>query len=94
MKKAVLCCFLGSMLMSAQDAGRADERKPSPDFTKPISSKGPGPANLLAVKRVYVEALSGDGSAEAIRELLMSSIEQSRHGKPGPSRRRASRCRQ
>jgi hypothetical protein len=77
MKKAVLCCFLGSLLVWAQDADRADERKPSFDFAKPISSKGPAPGNLLAVKRVYVEALSGDGSAEAIRELLMSSLEQS-----------------
>jgi hypothetical protein len=77
MKRALLFCFLGALLMRAQDAGRPDEHKPNLDFTKPISFIGPAPINLLGVKRVYIEALVGDGSAEAIRELLMSSLERS-----------------
>lgn len=77
MKKVLLFCFIGGMLLRAQDTEKSDESKPSLDFAKPIAFKGPAPDNLLAVKRVYVEALNGDGSAEAIRELLISSLEQS-----------------
>jgi hypothetical protein len=41
-------------------------------------STGPIPSSLLGIKRVYVEALSGDYSAEAIRQLVISSLQQTR----------------
>ena len=39
---------------------------------------GPPVASLSAIKRVYVDALAGDKSAAAIRELLIASLQQSR----------------
>jgi len=38
----------------------------------------PAVSSLSAVKRVYVDALAGDESAAAIRELLIASLQQSR----------------
>lgn len=40
-------------------------------------SDAPPVSSLAAIKRVYVEVLAGDDSAEAIRELLISSLQQS-----------------
>jgi hypothetical protein len=37
----------------------------------------PAVGNILQIKRVYVEALSGNDSAEAIRELVIATLEQS-----------------
>jgi hypothetical protein len=39
---------------------------------------GPAVASLSAIKRVYVDALAGDESATAIRELLIASLQTSR----------------
>jgi hypothetical protein len=40
---------------------------------------GGSPTSKLAeIKRIYVEALTGDNSAEAIRQFLISSLQQSR----------------
>ena len=78
MTRFLLLLLLSGMLMRAQDADRSqDEDKAAAPAAKPLLAAGPVPANLLGVKRVYVEALNGDGSAEAIRELLMSSLERS-----------------
>lgn len=45
-------------------------------------SSGPAAANsastLTAIKRVYVDALTGDESAAGIRELLIASLQQAR----------------
>lgn len=77
MKGWFLLCLLSGMLIRAQDAGKANDQKPNFNLAKPVERESPAPVNLLGIKRVYVEALTGDGSAEAIRELLMSSLEQS-----------------
>lgn len=47
---------------------------PPPEATPP----GSAVASLSAIKRVYVDALAGDKSAAAIRELLIASLQQSR----------------
>ena len=65
------------MIIRAQDAEPRDHHNPDGTPAKPATAVGPAPESLLGITRVYVEALTGDGSAEAIRELLMSSLERS-----------------
>jgi hypothetical protein len=76
MKRALLPCILGGLLGWGQAAGRPQsENSSAATSSKP--AEGTAPLDLLSIKRVYVEALNGDGSAEAIRELLISSLERS-----------------
>lgn len=50
----------------------------TPDKTAtPASDAIPPVSSLAAVRRVYVEVLAGDDSAEAIRELLIASLQHS-----------------
>lgn len=46
-----------------------------PEKAPPVE---PVVSSLAAIKRVYVDALAGDDSATAIRELLIASLQQSR----------------
>lgn len=62
------CC----MAQNAPEAAHA-ETAPAEKSVVP-----PPVAQLLDIKRVYVDALTGDESAAAIRELLIASLQQSR----------------
>lgn len=44
----------------------------------PIASAVPGPERLLAVRRVYVAALGGGAQAEALRELIIASLDSTK----------------
>jgi len=45
--------------------------------TAPATPAPPAVKSLIKIKRVYVEALAGNDSAEAIRQLIISSLQQS-----------------
>lgn len=45
--------------------------------TAPAAPAPPAVKSLIKIKRVYVEALAGNDSAEAIRQLIISSLQQS-----------------
>lgn len=77
MRRALLPCILSGLLVWAQAAGRPPRENKTVSASPKPAVEGPAPVDLLGIKRVYVEALSGDGSAEAIRELLISSLERS-----------------
>jgi hypothetical protein len=40
------------------------------------AAESPNPKDLTEIKRVYVEALSGDATADAIRQFLVASLQQ------------------
>jgi hypothetical protein len=43
-----------------------------------VPAAGPPVSTLTGIRRIYVDALAGDNSAAAIRELLIASLQQSR----------------
>lgn len=69
MKIAAIVCLLAACVFGQSAAEKASSSV-SP-AANPIST-------LTAIKRVYVDALTGDDSAAAIRELLIASLQQSR----------------
>jgi hypothetical protein len=69
MKIAALLCLIAACAF----AQNAAEKTPSPV----IPAATPA-STLTSIKRVYVDALAGDDSAAAIRELLIASLQQSR----------------
>lgn len=77
MKTWLVLFLISGTLMRAQDAEPRDNHKPDSSPAKPAATETQAPSSLLGITRVYVEALTGDGSAEAIRELLMSSLQRS-----------------
>lgn len=58
-----------AVLAAAQNAPQPAAAPPAPAV--------PAVTSLAKIKRVYVEALAGDYSAEAIRQLIISTLEQS-----------------
>src|SRR5262245_19964137 len=73
MKLAVVAFFTGLSLCAQTD--------PKP-VSQETADAGPDssvdPKDLTEVKRIYIEALSGDASAEAIRQFLLASLQQLR----------------
>lgn len=57
-----------------QNSG-AGTAKPAPIATSPAA---PGPDSLLAVKRVYVAPLGGGAQAEALRDLIIASLDSTK----------------
>lgn len=69
MKIAAIVCLLAACVFG-QSAAEKISSSVSP-AANPVST-------LTAIKRVYVDALTGDDSAAAIRELLIAGLQQSR----------------
>lgn len=71
--KLLALAFVASALMAAPP------EQPQSTAAPPAAAAPAAPAvkSLLKIKRVYVEALAGNDSAEAIRQLLISSLQQS-----------------
>jgi hypothetical protein len=73
MKLIAALVFLPLIAMS-QDVNR-QRNMPA----KQATALEPAPiTSMLQIKRVYVEPLAGDSSAEAIRQLLIATLQQSR----------------
>jgi hypothetical protein len=67
------------LALSCSFAQNAPEAVPPASAATTASPAAQPPtAKLVDVKRVYVDALTGDDSAAAIRELLIASLQQSR----------------
>jgi hypothetical protein len=58
-------------------AGLAAAQNPPQPIPAPPAPSAPAVTSLAKIKRVYVEALAGDDSAEAIRQLIISTLQQS-----------------
>ena len=69
MKIAAILCLLAACAFGQSATEKTSS--PVPAAANPAST-------LSAIKRVYVDALTGDDSAAAIRELLIASLQQSR----------------
>jgi hypothetical protein len=69
MKIAAILCLLAACVFGQSATEKTSS--PVPVAENPAST-------LTAIKRVYVDALTGDDSAAAIRELLIASLQQSR----------------
>jgi len=69
MKSAALVFLLAACVFAQNAAEQAPAAVLAP--AKPVEA-------LTTIKRVYVDALTGDDSAAAIRELLIASLQQSR----------------
>lgn len=70
MKVLALVFVAGALMAATPDR---------PQGTEAASATPAAPAvkSLLKIKRVYVEALAGNDSAEAIRQLIIASLQQS-----------------
>jgi hypothetical protein len=66
----VLLAGLMLAVLALAQAEKAAPEKAAPPATPAVTS-------LLKIRRVYVEALAGNDSAEAIRQLIISTLEQS-----------------
>jgi hypothetical protein len=73
MKIAVVLALLPIFAM-AQDSNRVQ----NPVVTPQVNAQTEPVGSLLEVRRLYIESLAGDASAEAIRQLLIGSLQQSR----------------
>ncbi|HEX6545641.1 MAG TPA: hypothetical protein VF023_05000 [Bryobacteraceae bacterium] len=72
MKLLALAFMAGALL-----AAPPDQLQSGASGSAPSTSAVPAVKTLLKIKRVYVEALAGNDSAEAIRQLIISSLQQS-----------------
>src|SRR3954467_412917 len=73
MKIAVVLALLPIFAM-AQDSNGVQ----NPVVTPQVNAQTAAVGSLLEVRRLYIESLAGDASAEAIRQLLIGSLQQSR----------------
>jgi len=73
MKIAVVLALLPIFAM-AQDSNRVQ----NPVVTPQVNAQTAPVGSLLEVRKLYIESLAGDASAEAIRQLLIGSLQQSR----------------
>jgi hypothetical protein len=71
--KAALAFALFPLMALAQDTAASRATPPKAEVIEPAESI----SSLLQARRVYVEPLTGGSSAEAIRQLLIGSLQQS-----------------
>jgi hypothetical protein len=64
---------VATFMLAAIAAAQNTSQPPAAPLPAPPA---PAVTNLAKIKRVYVEALAGDYSAEAIRQLIISTLEQ------------------
>jgi hypothetical protein len=67
--RLVISGVMMAAIAAAQNAPQAAPAPPTPVV--------PAVTSLAKIKRVYVEALAGDDSAEAIRQLIIATLQQS-----------------
>jgi len=72
--KAALAFALFPLIALAQDTAAVQAPAPKPQVIGTAESI----SSLLQIRRLYVEPLTGGSSAEAIRQLLIGSLQQSR----------------
>jgi hypothetical protein len=72
--KAALAFALFPLMAVAQNGAAPQATTPKSQVIEPAESI----SSLLQVRRLYVEPLTGGASAEAIRQLLIGSLQQSR----------------
>jgi hypothetical protein len=68
--------LFAAVLMCAGFLAAQNESAPS----QPAATveTAPATASLVGIRKIYVDALTGDNSAEAIRQLIIASLQQSR----------------
>jgi hypothetical protein len=71
-------CFVLGALFVAQGALAAQNSSAGGTKVERKRADAPGPERLLAIKRVYVAALGGGAQAEALRDLIITSLDSTK----------------